>query len=104
MKYELHLTVPEMNLVLAAVESYAKYVQTSNIPSVKANAKSKVSKLKQTAEKLKLLISYAKISTQAEKIKKQAEQKKQRYSDLVFGSDAGTMLQADDLEKVLKID
>ena len=43
MKFELHLTVPEMNLVLAAVESYAKYIQSSNIPSVKANAKSKVS-------------------------------------------------------------
>lgn len=89
MKFELHLTVAEMNLLIPAIDSYIKRIQTSNVPSVKANAKSKVEKLKKTAEKLNLLISYAKISTQAEKTRKQAEAKKRKYFDLVNGSGAG---------------
>ena len=57
MKYELHLTVAEMNLLLPAIESYIKLIQTSNVPAIKANGKSKVEKLKKTGEKLKLLVS-----------------------------------------------
>ena len=89
MKYELHLTVAEMNLLLPAIESYIKLIQTSNVPAIKANGKSKVEKLKKTAEKVKALSGYAKISTQAEKTRKQAEAKKRKYFDLVNGSGAG---------------
>lgn len=89
MKYELHLSVSEMNLLLPAIESYIKLIQTSNVPAIKANGKSKVDRLKKTAEKLKLLTGYAKISTQAEKTRKQAEAKKRKYLEMVFGSGAG---------------
>ena len=88
MKYELHLSVSEMNLLLPAIESYIKLIQTSTVPAIKANGKSKVDRLKKTAEKLKLLTGYAKISTQAEKTRKQAEAKKRKYLELVFGSGA----------------
>ena len=80
------MSVSEMNLLLPAIESYIKLIQTSNVPAVKANGKSKIAKLKTTAEKLKLLTGYAKISTQAEKTRKQAEQKKRKYLEMVFGS------------------
>lgn len=111
MKYELHLSVSEMNLLLPAIESYIKLIQTSNVPAIKANGKSKVDRLKKTAEKLKLLTSYAKISTQAEKTRKQAEAKKQKYFEMVFGSGAGKAdsdniltVDPDELNKMLKID
>lgn len=100
MNFELHLSVSEMNLLLPAIESYIKLIQTSTVPAVKANGKSKVAKLKKTAEKVKLLTSYAKISTQAEKTRKQAEVKKRKYEELVFGSGAGQRDPAD-LEKLL---
>ena len=86
MKYELHLSVSEMNLLLPAIESYIKLIQTSNVPAIKANGKSKVERLKKTADRLKLLTGYAKISTQAEKTRKQAEAKKRKYLESVFGS------------------
>ena len=89
MNFELHLSVSEMNLLLPAIESYIKLIQTSTVPAVKANGKSKVAKLKKTAEKVKLLVSYAKISSQAEKTRKQAEAKKRRYYELVNGSGTG---------------
>lgn len=88
MKYELHLSVSEMNLLLPAIESYIKLIQTSNVPAIKANGKSKVDRLKKTAEKLKLLNSYAKISTQAEKTRNQAEAKKKKYLALVSDIDS----------------
>ena len=88
MKYELHLSVSEMNLLLPAIESYIKLIQTSNVPAIKANGKSKVDRLKKTAEKLKLLNSYAKISTQAEKTRNQAEAKKKKYLALVSDADS----------------
>lgn len=100
MKYELHLSVPEMNLLLPAIESYIKLIQTSNVPAIKANGKSKVDRLKKTAVKLKLLTGYAKISTQAEKTRKQAEAKKQRYLEFVFGTGAGEADQAE-VDKLL---
>lgn len=96
------MTVPEMNVLLPAIESYIKLIQTSNVPAIKANGKSKVEKLKKTAEKIKALSSYAKIKTQAEKTLKQAEAKKRRYDELVFGS--VLEMPTDDLEKALKID
>lgn len=99
MNFELHLSVSEMNLLLPAIESYIKLIQTSTVPAVKANGKSKVAKLKKTAEKVKLLTSYAKISTQAEKTRKQAEAKKKRYNELVFGS--GGQRDPADLDKLL---
>lgn len=102
MNFELHLSVSEMNLLLPAIESYIKLIQTSNVPAIKANGKSKVEKLKKTAEKIKALSSYAKIKTQAEKTLKQAEAKKRRYDELVFGS--VLEMPTDDLEKALKID
>lgn len=88
MKYELHLSVSEMNLLLPAIENYIKLIQTSNVPAIKANGKSKVDRLKKTAEKLKLLNSYAKISTQAEKTRNQAEAKKKKYLALVSDIDS----------------
>lgn len=100
MNFELHLSVSEMNLLLPAIESYIKLIQTSTVPAVKANGKSKVAKLKKTAEKVKLLTSYAKISTQAEKTRKQAEAKKKRYFELVSGGQRDPVEPAD-LEKLL---
>lgn len=105
MKYELHLTVSEMNLILPAIESYIKFIETSKTPSVKANAKSKIEKLKKASEKLSLLLSYAKISTQAEKIARQAASKKRKYDDLVSGHAAEVeKLLSGDLDQLLKID
>lgn len=110
MKYKLHLTVSEMNLLIPAIESYIKMIQTSKVPSVKANGKSKVDRLTKTADKLKLLVSYAKIRTQAEKTLKQAEAKERKYNELVFGTgynpsepDIGELL-SKDLDKELQID
>lgn len=105
MLYELHLTVAEMNLIIPAVESYIKFIENSKTPSVKANAKSKIEKLKKTSEKLSLLLSYAKISTQAEKVARQAATKKRRYDDLVSGNNKTVEeLLSGDLDQLLKID
>ena len=97
MKYELHLSVSEMNLLLPAIESYIKLIQTSNVPAIKANGKSKVERLTKTAEKLKLLTGYAKISTQAEKTRTQAEAKRRKYLETVFGSG----VDSPDIDKLL---
>ena len=105
MVFELHLSMSEMNLLIPAIESYIKLIQTSNVPAIKANRKSKVDRLKKTAEKLKLLNSYAKSSTLAEKTRKQAESKKQKYDALVFGnSGIERMLSSDSLDEILTID
>lgn len=108
MFFELHLSVSEMNLLIPAIENYVSVIQTSKVPAIKSNSKSKIEKLQKTSEKLKLLVSYAKTSTQAEKTRKQAEAKKQKYNALVFGSirnsSVDSLLSSDSLEEVLSID